>query len=84
MKLMKAIETLLRGERTRVGNHSAVPTNVGSDYYYHSTPIAKVNDLERIVIINNGGWNTSSTSRAINNYISYFNSYGYSIIDERR
>ena len=84
MKLMKAIETLLRGERTKVGNHSVLKTNVGCDYYYHSTPIAKVNDIKRVVIIDNGGWNTSSTSRAINNYCSYYTNSGYSIIDERR
>lgn len=82
--MLKAIETLLRGERTKVGNHSVVPTNVGCNYYYHLTPIAKVNDLEKVVIIDNGGWNTSSTSRAINNYISHYTNFGYSIIDERR
>lgn len=82
--MLKSIEALLRGERTKIGNHSVLETNVGYDYYYHSTPIARVNNIKRIVIINNGGWNTISTSRAINNYISHYTSYGYSIIDERR
>ena len=53
-------------------------------FYYFNTVICHVNMHDKTCIINDGGWKTSSTTQAINEYINYFvYGLGYTLIDER-
>lgn len=75
--MLKAIEQLVKGQRTCVGNHrSNEYTNRKGEtitaFIYHSTAICKVNSRQRTFTIDNGGYNTQSTNRAISNYRYYF------------
>lgn len=51
-------------------------------FYYYSTCIVCVDDINKTITINNGGYSTSSTSQAINGYLELLPSL-YDIIDER-
>lgn len=74
--MLRAIEQLLNGERTVVGNHRCETSNESGHeiekYYYHSTAICTVDRNIQIFTTDNGGWGTSSTSRAINDYRDFF------------
>lgn len=78
--MLKAIEKLVTGESCSVGNHSVKSGELVDRYYYHNTAICVVNRKERRFYTDNGGWATSSTTRAINNYTSYLKSLGYSVV----
>ena len=41
-------------------------------FMYHGSVICVVNDVQRLATFTNAGWNTPSTSRAINDYRRYF------------
>ena len=41
-------------------------------FRYHESTICLVDDVNRLVILTNAGWNTPSTSRALNDYRRYF------------
>lgn len=69
--MLKAIEKLLNGTATKVGNHRAVRTAIGVYYYYHNTAVC-VATYDCTVKFDNGGWGTSSTTRAINDYRKHF------------
>lgn len=60
------------------GSHKVVkyPTGI-REFIYYSTAICTVNDNERTFSTDNGGYGTSSTTRAINDYKRYFTSIGY-------
>jgi len=78
--MLRAIEQLISGERTKVGNHSKklLMTNPKwENFYYYSTCICSVDHVTKSFMINNGGWETSSTIRAINDYRKYFTDLGY-------
>ena len=84
--MLRANEQIVRVINTKVGNHS-VSTNyvhgcTVKDYIYHSTPICTVNEDRMTFSTDNGGWNTSSTTRAINDYRRYFKSHGYKDLNE--
>lgn len=68
---MKTVEKLLGSYKDmKLGNHRLEIQADGTEwYYYHATPIVKVDWNNRIVIVDNGGWGTSSTTRAINSYL---------------
>ena len=76
---MKTVRALLNtnANHKQMGNHSMAKTVVGRDFTYHWTVICSVNDIERTFTTNNGGWNTSSTTRAINAYKYELTARGY-------
>lgn len=52
------------------------------EFHYHENTICLVDDVNRLVILTHAGWNTSSTSRAINDYRRYFvDECGYTEVD---
>lgn len=61
--MLRAIEQLVRGLKTKVGNHSVVTYYVHGctvkDYIYHSTPICTVNEDRMTFSTDNGGWELS-------------------------
>ena len=63
------------------GSHRVVkyPTGI-REFIYYATIICLVNDKECTFSTNNGGYATSSTTRAINDYKRYFTSIGYTMI----
>lgn len=63
--------------RKTLGNHRMERTTTGRNFIYHWTTICAVNDVDRTYHTDNGGWGTSSTTRAINAYKREFNSMGY-------
>lgn len=79
--MLKAIEKLLRGEATKVGNHSVQKLGRFNKYYYHQTAICTVDLENRTFIVNDGGYGTPSTSRAINDYRKHFLDNGYRMAD---
>lgn len=52
------------------------------EFTYHNNTICLVDDENRRVILTHAGWNTSSTSRAINDYRRYFMGLGYQVIKD--
>ena len=84
--MLKTVEKLIKADRdTTLGNHRLHIDSDGTEYYYyHATCICKVNHSERTFTIDDGGWKTSSTSRAIHDYRFYFKSLGYFEIDTRK
>ena len=51
-------------------------------FSYHGHAICLVDDVQRRVTLSHGGWYTSSTSRALNNYRAYFTAAGYQVLEE--
>lgn len=49
------------------------------DYFYHNTCIVSVNEDDKTLTINNGGWDTLSTRTAIHGYVCYYKNLGYSV-----
>ena len=82
--MLKAVEKLINNEARVVGNHSREDWLKTIKFYYHSTAIATVDTLNRTITIDDGGWGTSSTTRAINSYLSHYEPIGYEVIDLRR
>ena len=76
---MKAVYNLVhtRANRKTLGNHRMERTTTGRNFIYHWTTICTVNDVDRTYHTDNGGWGTSSTTRAINAYKRELNSMGY-------
>lgn len=73
---MKCIDKLLKATKnTRIGNHKVELTGSCERYIYHNTCICEVNHISHTITYSNGGYNTPSTTRAINSYkrSSYIN-----------
>lgn len=68
----KCIEAMAIGKDSfKTGNHRAERFSDGTiAYYYHDTAICVVSEGK--AHYDNGGWNTSSTNRAINSYRQYY------------
>lgn len=67
----------------KLGNHRVeIQSNGEKWFYYYATAIAKVNFSNRTITINDGGWGTSSTTRAINSYLREYD--GFKVIDLRK
>lgn len=82
--MLRAIEQLVRGERTICGNHRVEHSEYTygnkhtiDRYYYHSTAICIADITTQTFIVDNGGWNTQSTNRAISDYRKFFNDKCY-------
>lgn len=52
------------------------------EFHYHDNTICLVDDVNRCVILTHAGWNTPSTSRAINDYRRYFVGLGYQVVKD--
>lgn len=73
--MLKAVENLIYAanigrKSARQGNHWMQVENGVIRYYYHNTAICTIKDGR--AVYNNGGWGTTSTTRAINSYKSYY------------
>ena len=76
--MMRSHEKLVKATRNkRIGNHQVVIKGTKRDFIYFHTVICAVDDEAKTFHCDNGGWNTSSTNRAIGSYRSYFHSIGY-------
>lgn len=52
-------------------------------FLYHGNAICLVDDENRRIILTHAGWNTSSTTRALNDYRRYFvDGRGYELVEE--
>lgn len=82
--MMAGINALLESnsDLTR-GNHKVALKNNKRYFSYFATDICVADDNKRIAVIDNGGYYTSSTTRAINDYIRYFEGANYTIVDNR-
>lgn len=83
---MKTVEKLVASDKDmKLGNHRLEIQQDGTEwYYYHATPIIKVDWLKNRVTVNDGGWGTVSTTRSINAYLREIGKYmTYDIIDMR-
>lgn len=72
----KLIENVLFGDKNyyRVGNHAAQKKSDGSvEFIYHYTTVCIVKEGK--FKTNNGGFNTSSTTRTINAYRKILSEY---------
>lgn len=74
--MLKSVEKLIRDykagkKKATYGNHWMVVTNLGVKFYYHNTAICVVDNVGNVTY-DNGGWNTRSTTTAINSYKQYF------------
>lgn len=80
---MVTVRKLIKSNRDmKLGNHRVELQGNGEYwYYYYATPIAKVDYVKKIITVDNGGYSTSSTTRAINSYIKYHESFD--LIDNR-
>lgn len=82
--MLASVEKLLESDKDKkVGNHSVKFNDSTIEFYYFDTAICIQNENERTITIDNGGFFTPSTTRAINCYIKHFKSLGYVIIDKR-
>lgn len=74
--MMKSGEKLIAsaklGREKTIGNHSLKIAFNSWFFYYHNTAICIYNTVTKVVQYKNGGWNTTSTNRAINSYKEYF------------
>lgn len=79
--MLKAVEQLCRAERSTVGNHRVESLNecghTINNYIYHSTIICAVNENTKMFMTSDGGYDTTSTKRAISSYREWHESHGY-------
>lgn len=80
--MLKSLEKLIKGDSTKVGNHSMRVVGGIENYTYHYTVICEVNHVRGEFKTDNGGFSTVSTTRAINDYRRYFKSLGYKDLNE--
>lgn len=83
--MIKALKALVESTKhARVGNHAVMVQRGTRSFSYHGNTICIVDDVNHRIILTNAGWNTSSTSRAINEYRRYFvEAQGYEEVKER-
>lgn len=66
---MKTVEKLLQADNSKtLGNHQVIVSGNKRKFIYHSTVICEVDDSNRTFKLDNGGYWTSSTSRALSAY----------------
>ena len=84
---MKAISALVESKQNMtIGNHAVEHLNNNGftrKFTYHGNTICLVDDKRKLIILTNAGWNTSSTTRALNEYRRYFvNKCVYALVGE--
>jgi hypothetical protein len=73
---MKTIDTLVNSYENRaIGNHKVIVGLNTRQFIYFATAICVVDDKRRIFYIDNGGYDTQSTRRALNQYRREFSHY---------
>ena len=87
MEHLKPIERLVNSSsdnmvinnhrKETIFNNAGVPVEI--NFYYYSTPVVKVDLLHSTYEVNDGGWNTPSTARVINQYARELNSKCYQL-----
>ena len=77
---MTAIKNLIEGKTKKSGNHRVERVGDITKYIYHYTAICTVNEKEKTFKLDNGGYRTVSTTRAINEYRRKFSMLGYNEI----
>ena len=75
--MLKAVENLIRDynngrKKAAYGNHSMEVHGEKVFYYYYITAVCIYNSKTDKVEYHNGGWHSSSTTRTINSYKSYY------------
>lgn len=69
----------------KCGNHRFEKIDNVNYFTYHKTDIVIINEKNKIITIDNGGWDTSSTNQAIRSHIEAISQYldlsGYTFID---
>lgn len=79
--MLKAVEQLCKAERSAVGNHRVESLNecghIISNYIYYNTIICAVNENTKMFMTSDGGYDTTSTKRAISSYREWHESHGY-------
>jgi len=81
---MMTVKKLLNACKDRkLGNHRVrIATDmknavIGRAFIYHQTTICMVDDRNKLFIVDDGGWKTQSTKRAINAYRKELSNLGY-------
>jgi len=85
--MLRSVEHLLENHSDKtIGNHMSVHLNTSNivKYFYFSTAICVVNHNKRQYYTDNGGWNTSSTNRAIHSYKQNFDNLGYEKVSKNQ
>ena len=60
----------------RIGNHWCMrPRNMFYEFYYFNTCVCAADTAHLLVMFDNGGWGTSSTTRTINSYRNAFTGF---------
>lgn len=75
--MLRAVEDLIsmanKGKKSaKRGNHRMEQTDNKIQYYYYWTCICEVDKATNKATYDNGGFSTSSTTRAINSYREYY------------
>lgn len=79
--MLVAISNLVRSDKDmKQGNHSVAHSLGTKRFTYWNTEICTVNTIGKTFSVQNGGYKTVSTTRAINDYRYYFSSLGYTDI----
>ena len=78
--MLKSIEKLIDAavngaEHKSLANHSFQKRNGLYYFYYHFTPICIVDPEQKTMVLDDGGWKTTSTKRSINDYRKAFADY---------
>lgn len=65
------INSYMKGDAyKKVGNHKLEISEDGlAKFKYHDNTIIKINEDEKVIYVDNCGWDTVSTNQAINGYI---------------
>ena len=78
--MLKSVLALVNSDSHTCGNHRVKEYSDNTRVFiYHNTVICTVNDNTRTFNTDNGGWNTSSTTRAINSYKQALTEKGYTV-----
>lgn len=77
--MMQSHKRLVESKKNlRIGNHRVeICENGMRKFIYFKTCICLVDDVNKTFFIDNGGWDTVSTNKAIGSYRSYFSMKGY-------
>lgn len=79
---MKTVEKLVQADNSKtLGNHRVIINGNKREFIYHSTVICEVDDSNRTFKLDNGGYCTSSTSRALSAYRNEFQSTHSEILE---
>ena len=76
--MLKSVEQLVKSANNgvkakKLGNHRMEQDDKAIRYFYYWTCVCEVDKTTGKVTIDNKGWHTSSTTRAVNSYREYYN-----------